>query len=150
MGPYVMTRHILIADDDLLFRQLLIARLEGTQFTHDVATDGAQALAMATQRTYDLLLLDLRMPNLDGLHVLQGIRANPRLSSTRVIVLTASRSDADIAEAERLGVDSYLSKPVDIERLVERIEMVLDPDGAEASKTWLVEDYTEEDFVLRS
>jgi DNA-binding response OmpR family regulator len=67
-----------------------------------------------------------------------------------VIVLTASRSDADIDEAERLGVDSYLSKPVDIDRLVDRIEMVLDPDGRKAQQTWLVEDYTEEDIVLRS
>ena len=144
-----MARHILIADDDLLFRELLIARLEGTEFTHDVATDGVEALAMTTQRTYHLLLLDLRMPRLDGLLVLEAIRANPRLRATRVIVLTASRSDADIAEVERLGVDSYLSKPINIERLVDRMRIVLDPDSTEARKTWLVEDYSEEDFVLR-
>lgn len=145
-----MTKRILIADDDLLFRELLIARLEGTGVDCEVATDGAEALAKATQGRFDLLLLDLRMPRLDGLQVLQGIRASSQACETRVIVLTASRSDADIDEAERLGVDSYLSKPVDIERLFERISIVLDPDSAEARKTWLVEDYTEEDFVLRS
>lgn len=148
--PRDMTKRILIADDDLLFRELLIARLEGTGFVHDIAVDGAEALAKASREAFDLLLLDLRMPRIDGLQVLEGIRANTRLLQPRVIVLTASRSDADIAEAERLGVDSYLSKPVDIERLFERISIVLDPESAEARKTWLVEDYSEEDFVLRA
>jgi CheY-like chemotaxis protein len=149
-GSSNMTKHILIADDDILFRELLIARLEGTGLVYDTASDGAEALAKATQGAYDLLLLDLRMPKLDGLRVLEGVRSSPRVRNTKVIVLTASRSDADIDEAERLGVDSYLSKPVDIERLFDRICMVLDPDSAEARKTWLVEDYSEEDFVLRS
>lgn len=145
-----MTKRILIAEDDLLLRELLKARLEDTGIEYQTASDGAEAMSMLDAGAFDMILLDLRLPRIDGLQVLQAIRANPRLRDTRVIVLTASRSDADIDEAERLGVDSYLSKPVDIDRLVDRIEMVLDPDGRKAQQTWLVEDYTDEDIVLRS
>jgi DNA-binding response OmpR family regulator len=145
-----MTKRILIADDDLLLRELLVARLSTTGHDLDLAADGEEALVKLRRRSFDLVLLDLRMPRMDGIEVLQSMKAIPGHKATKVIVLTGSRSEDDVADAERLGVESYLAKPVDIERLAERIEMVLNPSGSKAQKTWLVEDFTNEDVVLRS
>lgn len=145
-----MTKRILIADDDLLLRELLVARLSTAGHDLDLAADGEEALVKLRRRAFDLVLLDLRMPRMDGIEVLQSMKAIPSHEATKVIVLTGSRSEDDVADAERLGVESYLAKPVDIEKLAERVEMVLNPSGCRAQKTWLVEDFTSEDVVLRS
>lgn len=145
-----MTKRILIADDDLLLRELLVARLSTAGHDLDLAADGEEALVKLRRRHFDLVLLDLRMPRMDGIEVLQSMKALPSHEGTKVIVLTGSRSEDDVADAERLGVESYLAKPVDIEKLAERVEIVLNPSGTKAQKTWLVEDFTNEDVVLRS
>ena len=94
-----------------------------------VARDGAEALefifctgAYAHRRIQDtpkVILLDLKLPKVDGLEVLQRLKADPRTRSTPVVILTASREERDIVNTYQLGVNSYIVKPVDFEQFAE-------------------------------
>lgn len=87
-----------------------------------VATDGEQALAMLRreglyrdQPLPGLILLDLNLPKVDGREVLSHVKRDPALMQIPVVVLTSSRSERDIAETYELGVNAYVSKPVDMD-----------------------------------
>ena len=86
-------------------------------FQSDVALDGEQALEMLQDEVPDVMVLDLRMPGIDGMEVLRRVKKQyPQLE---VIIMTGHGSDKDEAEARRLGAFDYLRKPVDINRLME-------------------------------
>jgi len=72
----------------------------------------------------DLVLLDLRMPRIDGLGVLEAIKKDPALKATPVVILTTSASEKDRSSAQHSGVDGYLTKPVDFEGFVSLIEQL--------------------------
>ncbi len=94
-----------------------------------VVRDGAEALeflfctgAYAHRNIQDspkVVLLDLKLPKVDGLEVLKRIRADPRTKSIPVVILTASREESDVVSSYELGVNSYIVKPVDFEQFVE-------------------------------
>ena len=96
-----------------------------------VTRDGAEALefifctgAYAHRRIQDtpkVILLDLKLPKVDGLEVLQRIKADPRTRSTPVVVLTASQEERDIVKTHQLDVNSYIVKPVDFDQFVETV-----------------------------
>ncbi|MAS38061.1 MAG: two-component system response regulator [Anaerolineaceae bacterium] len=91
-----------------------------------VARDGAEAIDFIfckgafAHRTIEepprLILLDLKLPKVDGLEVLQQIKANPRTRMLPVVVLTSSREERDIVDSYQLGVNSYITKPVDFDQ----------------------------------
>ena len=114
---------ILVAEDEPGTRQMLSMYLEGKG--HEVTTtgDGRAALESVRQSLPDLLLLDVRMPVLDGWSVLKAIRSfEPRLP---VLMITALDTSADAVRGLRLGADDYLRKPFDLSELEARIESVL-------------------------
>jgi CheY-like chemotaxis protein len=88
-----------------------------------VARDGEEALDIlfqrgeesAGQRATDLVLLDLKLPKVDGLEVLKQIKSNSKTQLIPVVVLTSSKEEKDLVESYRLGVNSYIRKPVDFE-----------------------------------
>lgn len=96
-----------------------------------VARDGAEALDFlfctgvhAHRRPEDrprVILLDLKLPKVDGLEVLRAIKADPRTRTIPVVVLTSSREERDIVESYHLGVNSYIVKPVDFEQFTEAV-----------------------------
>jgi two-component system, response regulator len=100
----------------------------------EVARDGAEALdylfgtgafaGRATFRLPRLILLDLKLPKVDGLEVLQKIKSNPDTQSIPVVVLTSSREERDIVESYRLGVNSYIAKPVDFAQFTEAVRQI--------------------------
>jgi CheY-like chemotaxis protein len=69
-------------------------------------------------------LLDLKLPKVDGLEVLQRIKADPRIRATPVVVLTSSREERDVVESYRLGVNSYIVKPVDFKKFTEAVQQM--------------------------
>ncbi|HEX6044284.1 MAG TPA: response regulator [Pyrinomonadaceae bacterium] len=90
----------------------------------EVARDGEEALAYidrwtAGEPTPVFIMLDLRLPKVDGLEVLRRLKEHPTFSSIPVIVLTTSAEDIDIQEAYRLGCNSYIIKPVDFSKFME-------------------------------
>jgi CheY-like chemotaxis protein len=133
-----MTRlvDILLVEDNPQDIEMTLHALQRAHLANpiEVVEDGAQALeylfglgAYADRdlaRPPKVVLLDLKLPKLSGLEVLRRLRADERTRRIPVVVLTSSREDADIAEAYRLGVNSYVVKPVAFEAFVEAVGRV--------------------------
>ena len=116
-------KRILLAEDDPRDAELTMIALERHKLANEVVAveDGAEALDYLFRRGRYLdrpegnpavVLLDLKMPKVDGLQVLAAIRADAQLSATPVVVLTSSREQRDLVESYRLGVNAYVVKPV--------------------------------------
>lgn len=118
------TTNVLVAEDNPLNFELVRDLLDARGYAVEWAKDGEEALALARTGRFELLLLDLHMPRLDGLEVIRAIRAEPPPRDLKVIALTA---DAMVGVREELfaaGVDGYLSKPLDLTALVSEMEAV--------------------------
>ena len=100
--------HIMVVDDEPYVTKLVERTLEDAGYIVTVANDGNSALAMLVERDPDLVLLDIRMPGLDGYQVLERIREN---SDVPVLMLTAVRGETALARSLGLGADSYIIKP---------------------------------------
>ncbi|HUK52935.1 MAG TPA: response regulator [Candidatus Binatia bacterium] len=116
---------ILIVDDDRLTRLLLSSILEGGGHAVAAAADGAEALRLAGERRFDLALLDIWMPGMNGLEVLERLRGLP--AAPRVVILTSDETPETLFEAVRRQASRYLTKPVEAERL---LRVVADELGA--------------------
>jgi two-component system phosphate regulon response regulator PhoB len=131
----VRTR-ILVVDDEPDLLELVDYNL--TQAGYDVAcvTSGAEALAHARASTPDLIVLDVMLPDVDGLEVCKALRRNSQTGTIPIVMLTARSEDADIVAGLELGADDYLTKPFSPRVLLARIKAVLrrqqSDDGAEA------------------
>lgn len=116
---------LIIADDHALFADSLKTLLEarGTEVV-GIASTGREALEMTRRLLPDVVLMDLAMPEMDGLAATRAISADERLSSVKVLVLTASTEDADLFEAIKSGAEGYLVKDLAAERFVALLEGV--------------------------
>ncbi|PWD51412.1 DNA-binding response regulator [Serinibacter arcticus] len=109
---------ILVADDDPQILRALRITLRARGYDVVTAADGAGALNAAVEHTPDLVMVDLGMPNLDGLEVIQGIRG---WSSVPILVVSGRTGSADKVEALDAGADDYVTKPFAIDELLARI-----------------------------
>ncbi len=110
---------ILLVDDEEEFVRALSERLALRDLSNKTAFDGEQALKFVGDRPPHIMVLDLKMPGMDGMQVLRLVKK--RYPLVQVIVLTGHGNDLDEAEARSIGIFDWLPKPVDIEVLVERI-----------------------------
>lgn len=110
---------LLLVDDEEDFIKALAERLNLRDLAGHTAFNGSQALAYVEQNEPHVMVLDLRMPGIDGMEVLRTVRRKYPLM--QVIVHTAHGNDLDEAEAWQLGIYDYLRKPVEIDLLIERI-----------------------------
>ena len=115
---------VLIADDDPQMRRLIRGVLQRDGFEVVEASDGLDALEIVEQGGIDLVILDVDMPRLDGLGVLEELRAQVRTACLPVIVLTARHGETE-EKALDLGAHDYLSKPVQTRSLIARVRAVL-------------------------
>ena len=122
-------QRILVVDDDEHIRKSLSQYLEMEDFLVDRASSGPEALALAAQRTPDLVLLDLMMPGMDGFEVVEHLRRQAPTARVPVILLTARGQDTDVIRGYQIGVSSYLTKPFNLNELVDTIREVLESDG---------------------
>ncbi|HKS23934.1 MAG TPA: response regulator [Thermoanaerobaculia bacterium] len=116
---------ILVVDDSELNRQIAVERLAERGFVVAEAADGAAALREVEARRYDLVLLDIMMPGLDGISVLRRIRELYALAELPVIMATARGDRADVVEALQSGANDYVVKPLDFAVVGARIETQL-------------------------
>ncbi len=117
---------ILVMDDDAVNRGLARTLLEASGFIVSEAENGEQGLAeLMRNGRYDLIVIDLDMPVLDGRGVLKAVREMPEVSSLPVIVLTGSEPDDSEIELINLGADDYIRKPIDPPRFVARVKATL-------------------------
>jgi two-component system, response regulator len=127
---------ILLVEDnpqDLQLTQRALHKANLTNRIH-VARDGAEALefifneGVYSDRKMEtppkVILLDLKLPKVDGLEVLKRIKSNPRTASIPIVVLTSSKEQNDVVESYELGVNSYIVKPVNFERFVEAVQQL--------------------------
>jgi two-component system response regulator len=127
---------ILLVEDNPNDVELTLHALKKNNLTNriQVVRDGAEALeylfGSGTFAGRDLnqspkvILLDLKLPKVDGMEVLRRIKADERTRSIPVVVLTSSREERDIVESYRLGVNSYITKPVDFEQFTESVRTI--------------------------
>jgi len=114
---------LLVVEDEMKVASFLKRGLEGENYAVDVSTDGEDGLHLATTQEYDLILLDILLPKVNGLDVLQKLR--DRNIRTPVIMLTARGSLGDRVAGLDLGADDYLVKPFAFEELLARVRALL-------------------------
>lgn len=114
---------ILVVDDEAGVRELVgdVLQLEGYQVT--LAVDGLEALAYIRKQKFDLYVLDINMPKIDGLVLLEKVRTGG--DPTPALLLSARREKDDIHKGFRVGADDYVTKPFSIEELALRVEAIL-------------------------
>lgn len=115
-------KNILLVDDELRMLDLLALYLEGPSYHCEKETSGKRAIARVTEEVFDLVLLDVMMPELDGWEVCRQIRA---ISKIPMIMLTARGQNTDVAFGLENGADDYVTKPFDEAILLARIAAVL-------------------------
>jgi DNA-binding response OmpR family regulator len=118
-------RLVLVADDNDDILALVTFRLERAGYAVIQARDGEEALRMAVERRPHLAILDLMMPRLDGYEVTRGIREDPVIAETPVILLTARTQEADVARGFDVGADDYIRKPFSPQELLSRVQAIL-------------------------
>lgn len=116
---------VLIVDDDPDIVESVRFALEGKGFTVLVARDGNQGLAMAEREDPDLVILDMMMPKRSGFLVMEKLRRSQR-PSLKIIMITANEGNRHKAYAEMLGVNDYIRKPFNMDRLLEAVDRVLE------------------------
>ena len=117
---------ILLIEDNEMNQDVLSRRLLRKGYQVVVAVDGLQGLALARTVRPDLILMDLRLPGIDGWQAARQLKAAPETRATPIIALTAHAIAGDREKALAAGCDDYEAKPVDFPRLLTKIETLLD------------------------
>lgn len=128
-------KRILLVDDSPRDTELALTALEGHRLANEVVAlrDGAEALDYLYRRGEfvdrphgdpAVILLDLKMPKVDGIEVLRQIKGDPALKMIPVVVMTSSREEQDLLNSYQLGVNAYVVKPVNFQSFVEAVEQV--------------------------
>jgi DNA-binding response OmpR family regulator len=118
-----MTRRFLVVEDDRDIAHLVELHLRDLGAEVTVVHDGAEGLELALAMTFDMVILDLMLPGLDGLEIARRLRAKPNY--TPILMLTARSSDVDRIVGLELGADDYLTKPFNIRELIARVKALL-------------------------
>ncbi len=116
-----LNRSILIVDDNEMNRDLLRRRMEQEGYHVAAANGGKQALEMLRHERFDLMLLDLMMPEMDGFEVLKQVKGDPRHTSMPVMMITADNDVESVKNCIRLGAVDYIVKPINIAVLKSRV-----------------------------
>jgi CheY-like chemotaxis protein len=116
---------ILLVEDNEMNRDMLSRRLEKRGYALTIAIDGGQGVALAQSTLPDLILMDMSLPVLDGWEATKQLKANPATASIPVIALTAHAMDSDRQKAIGAGCDDFDTKPVELARLLGKIEELL-------------------------
>ena len=117
-----MTRSILVIEDNKDLARLLEIHLRDLSFDVDLAFDGDAGLAKAESEAYDLIILDLMLPGLDGLEICRRIRNKP--AYTPILILTSKSTELDRVLGLEMGADDYVTKPFSIRELMARVKAI--------------------------
>ncbi|MHB8522179.1 MAG: response regulator [Limisphaerales bacterium] len=121
---------ILLVEDNEMNRDMLSRRLERRGYTLVMARDGQQGVEMAVSEKPDLILMDLSLPVLDGCEAARRIKATPETHGLPIIALTAHAMASDEQKARDAGCDDFDTKPIELPRLLAKIEAWLGRKGA--------------------
>jgi CheY-like chemotaxis protein len=116
---------ILLIEDNAMNRDMLSRRLARVGYEVAIAEDGARGVAMAASDRPDLILMDMSLPVIDGWEATRRIKATPELRKIPIIALTAHAMATDREKALEAGCDDYDTKPIELQRLLGKIETLL-------------------------
>jgi CheY-like chemotaxis protein len=127
MEPEMPT--ILLVEDNEMNRDMLSRRLKRRGFDVEIAVDGREGVEMARAGEYDVILMDMSLPEIDGWEATRRLRASPRTENTPIIALTAHAMAGDREKALEAGCDEYDTKPIELERLLAKIDALLNAEA---------------------
>ena len=119
--------HVLVVEDDVSIRGLLVKRLQSQGYEVSTASDGVEALAAVARVHFDLMLLDLHMPRLDGWSALRTLQSDLRNRELPVVLYSAHDSDVDALKAARAGARAYLKKSGSVKDVLTAVELLTRP-----------------------
>ena len=120
---------ILLVEDNEMNRDMLSRRLARKGFEVAIAVDGRQGVEMAQAAAYDVILMDMSLPEIDGWDATRQLRAAPTTKSVPIIALTAHAMSGDREKAIEAGCDDYDTKPIELDRLLGKIQSLLGRNG---------------------
>lgn len=120
-----MAKNVLIVDDSASIRQMVEATLKQAGYQVTAAADGQKALDQCKGKSFDFVLTDQNMPNMDGLTLIKSLRGLPKFKSTPIVVLTTEASDAMKAKGRAAGATGWMVKPFDPAKLLEVAKKVM-------------------------
>ncbi len=120
-----MTKKILIIEDEKEIADLIAYTLQKENFQVDIAFNGNEALKKLKDNIYDLLILDLMLPHVQGLEICKIVRSNPVMKNTGIIIVTARAEEFDRIIGLEMGADDYVTKPFSPRELMARVKAVL-------------------------
>ena len=130
---YATMTKILLVEDNEMNRDMLSRRLVRKGYEVVMATDGEQGVAMATSEKPDLILMDMSLPQIDGWEATRRVKADAATKAIPVIALTAHAMSGEREKCLEAGCDEYDTKPVEFNRLVDKITALLAKAGAQAA-----------------
>ncbi len=116
---------ILLVEDNEMNRDMLARRLQRKGYEVVIAVDGEEAVRMAQSQAPDLILMDIRLPVMDGREAMRRIKIMPETQSIPIIALTAHAMAGDMEKFVEAGCDDYDTKPIDLPRLLEKMQALL-------------------------
>lgn len=120
-----MEKRILVVDDEERIREVIRIILQKEDVFIEDASDGREALEKVKNNKYDLVILDIVMPGIDGIKVLEEIRSDENTSNLPVIILSAKSEDMDLMRGFQTGANYYITKPFEPQDLVSSVELIL-------------------------
>ncbi len=117
---------ILVVDDDEHVRALVTRLLQLHGHEVETAVDGAEAIDLIREKRYDLMIIDRLMPNMNGIDTVTMIRSNPEFNYLKILMFTQTSLTKNVDEAFEAGVDGYILKPIDMDRLIGKIASTLE------------------------
>jgi CheY-like chemotaxis protein len=120
-----LSKRILLVDDEEGFLLVIREALEIRGFDVVTAKSAIEAGLELSSKKPDLILMDIKMPGIDGLQACAAIRKNPKTSDIPIMIASAMSDDSQINKAYKIGISDYFVKPIDIEKLVKRIKEIL-------------------------
>lgn len=118
---------ILLVEDNEMNRDMLSRRLAKRGYDVTIAVDGREGVTKALADAYDLILMDISLPEIDGCTATRELRAEPRTAHTPIIALTAHAMAGDRERALEAGCNDYDTKPIELDRLLAKMQALLPP-----------------------
>jgi len=130
-----MMRRILLVEDNEMNRDMLSRRLQRRGYEVIIAVDGQQGVAMAQSESPDVILMDMSLPVMDGWEAARTLKSSPQTRDLPVIALTAHAMSTDRDKAIEAGCDDYDTKPIELTRLLAKIEALIARSGKDIAET---------------